>query len=100
MYLDPSINRGAPKIEENEGSILGGCSLLSVSILFLNGVVLPLANPFLCVMQSKVKSVSLGDQSCGLFGRHPQGIWTASELVELCGKHGLLAVDLGEGSWN
>jgi hypothetical protein len=29
---------------------------------------------------------------------HPQGIWTASELVELCGKHGLLAADLGEGS--
>lgn len=29
---------------------------------------------------------------------HPQGIWTASELVELCGKHGLMASDLGEGS--
>lgn len=29
---------------------------------------------------------------------HPQGIWTASELVELCGKHGLLTADLGEGS--
>jgi len=29
---------------------------------------------------------------------HPQGIWTASELVELCEKHRLLAADLGEGS--
>jgi hypothetical protein len=29
---------------------------------------------------------------------HPQGIWTAAELVELCGKHGLMAADLGEGS--
>jgi hypothetical protein len=29
---------------------------------------------------------------------HPQGIWTASELVELCNRHGLLTVDLGEGS--
>lgn len=29
---------------------------------------------------------------------HPRGIWMASELVELCGKHGLLAADLGEGS--
>ena len=29
---------------------------------------------------------------------HPQGIWTASELVELCGKHGLMTADLGEGS--
>ncbi len=29
---------------------------------------------------------------------HPQGIWTASELVGLCGKHGLLTTDLGEGS--
>lgn len=29
---------------------------------------------------------------------HPQGNWTASELVELCGKHSLLTSDLGEGS--
>jgi len=29
---------------------------------------------------------------------HPQGTWTASELVELCRHHGLLAADLGEGS--
>ncbi len=29
---------------------------------------------------------------------HPQGVWTASELVELCGKHGLLSADLGGGS--
>ncbi len=29
---------------------------------------------------------------------HPQGVWTASELVELCAKHGLLKTDLGEGS--
>ena len=34
----------------------------------------------------------------GVLVGHPQGIWTASELVELCGKHGLLAIDLGEGS--
>ena len=29
---------------------------------------------------------------------HPQGTWTASELVGLCSQHGLLTVDLGEGS--
>lgn len=29
---------------------------------------------------------------------HPRGIWTATELVELCGKHGLLTAGLGEGS--
>jgi len=29
---------------------------------------------------------------------HPQGTWTASELVELCVRHSLLASDLGEGS--
>jgi hypothetical protein len=29
---------------------------------------------------------------------HPQGTWNASELVELCGRHGLLVADLGEGS--
>jgi hypothetical protein len=34
----------------------------------------------------------------GVLVEHPQGIWTASELVELCVKHGLLAADLGEGS--
>jgi hypothetical protein len=34
----------------------------------------------------------------GVLAEHPQGTWTASELVELCGKHGLLTVDLSEGS--
>ena len=34
----------------------------------------------------------------GVLVEHPQCIWTASELVELCGKHGLMTVDLGEGS--
>jgi hypothetical protein len=34
----------------------------------------------------------------GVLAEHPQGTWTASELVELCGKHGLLTADLGEGS--
>jgi len=34
----------------------------------------------------------------GVLADHPQGVWTASELVELCGKHGLMTVDLGEGS--
>lgn len=34
----------------------------------------------------------------GVMVEHPQGIWTAAELVELCGKHGLMAADLGEGS--
>lgn len=29
---------------------------------------------------------------------HPQGIWTATELVNLCNSEGLLATDLGEGS--
>jgi hypothetical protein len=29
---------------------------------------------------------------------HPQGTWTASELVGLCQRHGLLITDLGEGS--
>ena len=29
---------------------------------------------------------------------HPQGTWTAAELVDLCGKQGLLKADLGEGS--
>jgi hypothetical protein len=29
---------------------------------------------------------------------HPQGIWTAAELVEHCGKHGLLQGELGNGS--
>lgn len=29
---------------------------------------------------------------------HEQGNWTAAELVELCGREGLLANDLGEGS--
>lgn len=29
---------------------------------------------------------------------HPQGVWTAAELVELCGKQNLLSGDLGEGS--
>lgn len=29
---------------------------------------------------------------------HPRGVWVASELVELCGKHGLLSADLGTGS--
>ncbi|MEQ8790105.1 MAG: hypothetical protein RIC55_27665 [Pirellulaceae bacterium] len=34
----------------------------------------------------------------GVLVEHPQGIWTAAELVELCGKHGLMAADLGDGS--
>ena len=34
----------------------------------------------------------------GVLADHPQGVWTASELVEQCGKHGLLAADLGDGS--
>jgi len=34
----------------------------------------------------------------GVLVDHAQGIWTASELVELCGKHGLMTADLGEGS--
>lgn len=34
----------------------------------------------------------------GILVEHPQGTWTAAELVELCGKHSLLAIDLGEGS--
>jgi hypothetical protein len=29
---------------------------------------------------------------------HPQGAWTAAELVELCGRHKLLSADLGEAS--
>lgn len=29
---------------------------------------------------------------------HQQGIWTATELAELCAREGLLATDLGEGS--
>lgn len=29
---------------------------------------------------------------------HPQGIWTAAELVEHCGREGLLKEELGEGS--
>jgi len=29
---------------------------------------------------------------------HPQGVWTSTELVELCGKHKLLSTDLGDGS--
>jgi hypothetical protein len=34
----------------------------------------------------------------GVLVDHPQGNWTAAELVELCGKQGLLKSDLGEGS--
>jgi hypothetical protein len=34
----------------------------------------------------------------GVLVDHPQGLWTASEMVELCGNHGLMAADLGEGS--
>ena len=34
----------------------------------------------------------------GVLVEHPQGTWTASELVGLCRRHGLLATDLGEGS--
>jgi len=34
----------------------------------------------------------------GVLVDHPQGNWTASELVELCGRHKLLTADLGEGS--
>ena len=33
-----------------------------------------------------------------VLAEHPQGLWTAAELVELCGKHGLLTADLGDGS--
>jgi hypothetical protein len=29
---------------------------------------------------------------------HPQGIWTAGELVDLCANRGLMRADLGEGS--
>jgi hypothetical protein len=34
----------------------------------------------------------------GVLADHPQGTWTSAELVELCGRHILLAGDLGEGS--
>ncbi len=34
----------------------------------------------------------------GVLVDHPQGTWTAAELVELCNKQGLLKADLGEGS--
>jgi hypothetical protein len=34
----------------------------------------------------------------GVLAEHPQGIWTASELVEHCQKQRLLTVELGEGS--
>jgi hypothetical protein len=34
----------------------------------------------------------------GVLADHPQGIWSASELVDLCATQGLLAADLGEGS--
>lgn len=34
----------------------------------------------------------------GVLAEHPQGTWTAAELVDLCGSRGLLAADLGEGS--
>jgi hypothetical protein len=34
----------------------------------------------------------------GVLVEHQQGVWTAAELVELCGKHRLMAADLGEGS--
>jgi hypothetical protein len=34
----------------------------------------------------------------GVLVDHPQGIWTATELADLCSNHGLLAADLGEGS--
>ena len=34
----------------------------------------------------------------GVLVEHPQGLWTPTELVELCTKHKLMAVDLGEGS--
>ena len=34
----------------------------------------------------------------GVLVDHPQGTWTAAELVELCAKQGLLKADLGEGS--
>ncbi|QDU44598.1 hypothetical protein Mal52_30830 [Symmachiella dynata] len=33
-----------------------------------------------------------------LIANHSQGTWTASQLAQLCGKHGLLVADLGEGS--
>ncbi|MGE0769301.1 MAG: hypothetical protein AB7L90_22895 [Hyphomicrobiaceae bacterium] len=34
----------------------------------------------------------------GVLADHPRGTWTSAELVELCGRHILLAADLGEGS--
>jgi hypothetical protein len=34
----------------------------------------------------------------GVLAEHPQGTWTATELVDLCAHHGLLSADLGEGS--
>ncbi|MFH1919274.1 MAG: hypothetical protein ABIP48_05215, partial [Planctomycetota bacterium] len=34
----------------------------------------------------------------GVLVEHPQGTWTAAGLVGLCGHHGLLTHDLGEGS--
>jgi hypothetical protein len=34
----------------------------------------------------------------GVLVEHPQGLWTAAELVELCNKNGLLTADLGDGS--
>ena len=34
----------------------------------------------------------------GVLVEHPQGAWTASEMVEFCGHHRLLSADLGEGS--
>ena len=34
----------------------------------------------------------------GVLVEHPQGTWTASELVALCNRHKLLTADLGEGS--
>ncbi len=33
-----------------------------------------------------------------ILAEHPRGIWTATELVELCSQHGLLTAALGEGS--
>ena len=29
---------------------------------------------------------------------HPQGLWTATELTDLASRHGLLKLELGEGS--
>jgi hypothetical protein len=34
----------------------------------------------------------------GVLVDHPQAIWTAAELVELCGRHRLMSSDLGDGS--